>query len=68
MSSLQEILSDIENRAVQSDILAKRILYNITATMSDRASTERIFNALLEEKRSTGEVLYYQNNTKTGMT
>jgi len=36
-----------------ADEAAKRILANITATMSDRASTEKKFNSLLEELRTS---------------
>ena len=52
LTVLQEILSDIEERSTNSDLAAKKLLLNISATMSDRASTEKKFNVLLQELRS----------------
>ncbi|WAQ97078.1 hypothetical protein MAR_029768 [Mya arenaria] len=53
LSSFEEILNDIDERTVDADLTSKRILLNITATMSDRASTEKNFNNLLQELRNT---------------
>lgn len=53
LAAFQEILNDIEERTADAKDSAKRVLANITATMSDRASTEKKFNSLLEELRAT---------------
>ena len=52
LSAFEEILQDINERSSEADDTAKRILLNITATMSDRASTEHKFNSLLESLRA----------------
>jgi hypothetical protein len=52
LSVLNEILQDIDDRSKEADMTAKRILINISAAMSDRASTEKKFNELLQELRS----------------
>jgi hypothetical protein len=41
LSAFQQILGDIEDRMKEANQAAKRVLANITATMSDRASTEK---------------------------
>jgi hypothetical protein len=46
-------LRDIEDRTKEANQAAKRVLANITASMSDRASTEKKFNSLLEELRTS---------------
>ncbi|WAR27970.1 hypothetical protein MAR_013674, partial [Mya arenaria] len=53
LSAFQEILDDIDQQSVEADLASKKILMNITATMSDRASTEKRFNQLLQELRQT---------------
>ncbi|XP_060592795.1 uncharacterized protein LOC132747429 [Ruditapes philippinarum] len=53
LSAFQQILGDIEDRTKEANQAAKRVLANITATMSDRASTEKKFNSLLEELRTS---------------
>lgn len=52
LSVFEEILQDINDRSSEANDVAKRILVNITATMSDRASTELKFNSLLESLRA----------------
>lgn len=47
------MLNDIGERTLEADQAAKRVLASITSTMSDRTSTEKKFNALLEELRSS---------------
>ena len=52
LSTFQEILRDIDDRAMDSDTAtAKQILFKITSTMSDRAATQIKFNKLLEACR-----------------
>ena len=53
LSTFQQILRDIEDVSLQaSSDISKKILLNITTTMSDRASTQIKFNDLLEEYRT----------------
>ena len=52
LAAFQEILSDIEEKTIESNPISKNILFKITSTMSDRASTEKKFNRLLEELRA----------------
>jgi hypothetical protein len=50
LSTLQEILSDIDSTSNDSENdVSKRILTNIASTMSDRAATQIKFNELLED-------------------
>ena len=51
LNTLKLILQDIEEVSVHSDDEAKKILLNISSTMSDRASTQIRYNELLEEYR-----------------
>ena len=52
LTGLKQILDDInEKSSQQNDITKKRILYNITSTMSDRAATEIKFNKMVEDLR-----------------
>lgn len=52
LSAFEEIIHDIDDRAIDADLPSNKLLMNITATMSDRASTEHKFNLLLEDLRS----------------
>ena len=53
MTTFNEILSDISDASQFSDReSSKKILLNIVATMSDRASTQIKFNELLEDYRA----------------
>ncbi len=52
LSTFQQILRDIDLISDQAEFqVSQRILYNITSTMSDRASTQLKFNDLLEDYR-----------------
>ena len=51
MNVFQEILGDIKEKTEEANSTAKKILLKITATVSDRASTEK-FNSLLQELRA----------------
>ena len=51
LETFTEILHDIDEAADNSTSASKKILTNISSTMSDSASTEIKFNALLEEYR-----------------
>jgi len=54
LSVFQEILSDVNARAADSDsVLYKKIVTNISATMSDRAATEMKLNKLLQEYKDS---------------
>ena len=48
MNVFKEILEDIKEKTEEANSTAKKILLKITATMSDRASTEKKFNSLLQ--------------------
>uniref|UniRef100_A0A8W8L2R4 Uncharacterized protein n=1 Tax=Magallana gigas TaxID=29159 RepID=A0A8W8L2R4_MAGGI len=52
LAVFQDILQDIDDRSEKTDLASKKILLKITATMSDRASTELKFNELLEKFRA----------------
>lgn len=53
LHGLQEIIQDIDARSEQQENLtSKRLLVNISATMSDRAATEVKFNTMLETVRA----------------
>lgn len=52
MNVFQEIREDIQEKTWEANSTAKKILLKITATMSDRASTEKKFNSLLQELRT----------------
>ena len=52
LDTLREILHDIDHAAENGDEASRKILTNISATMSDSASTEVKFNSLLQEYRS----------------
>ena len=51
LSTFQQILRDIDDVSHNATDVAKKILVNITCTMSDRASTQIKFNELLEAYR-----------------
>jgi len=56
LTTLQDILKDLDDcLKAKGDnvVVSKRLLANIVATMSDRASTEIKFNQLLQDFRST---------------
>ena len=54
LDTMKEILHDITTLSEQEDTtVGKKILANIKNTMSDRASTEKCFNKLLQEYRQT---------------
>lgn len=53
LETLTQILGDIDHAADIGNDASKKILTNISATMSDSASTEIKFNSLLEEYRAT---------------
>ena len=52
MDTFREILTDIDNVAESADDASRKILTNITCTMSDCAATEVKFNSILEEYRA----------------
>ena len=52
MNVFQEILEDINEKTEEANSTAKKILLKITATMSDRARTEKKYNSLLQELRA----------------
>lgn len=49
LAVFQDILQDIDDRSEKTDLAFKKILLKVTTTMIDRASTELIFNELLEK-------------------
>lgn len=51
LAVFQDILQDIDDRSEKTDLALKKILLKVT-TMIDRASTELIFNELLEKFRA----------------
>lgn len=52
LAVFQDILQDIDDRSEKTHLASMKILLNITATMSDRASSELQFNELLEKFRA----------------
>lgn len=52
LAVFQDILQDIDDRSEKTHLASIKILLNITATMSDRASSELQFNELLEKFRA----------------
>lgn len=61
LSAFEELLEDIDERSEAANMVAKKVLLNITSTMSDRESTEKKFNQLLEELRSSVLQELYEN-------
>lgn len=51
LAVFQDILQDIDDRSEKTHLASMKILLKITATMSDRASSELQFNELLEKFR-----------------
>lgn len=52
LAVFQDILQDIDDRSEKTHLASMKILLKITATMSDRASSELQFNELLEKFRA----------------
>lgn len=52
LAVFQDILQDIDDRSEKTHLESMKILLKITATMSDRASSELQFNELLEKFRA----------------